>query len=336
MSASPRLAPHVVDALVRSPARIVVTGAGGWIGRATLELLYNSLGAEAFAERVVAFGSSNRKLELRNGIEVRQAPLDEIAALETRPTLVLHLAFLTKDRVEGMDEADYVRANRALSATVLDKLNAIGTQGVFVASSGAAAFADDPAASVAMRLYGGLKKDDERAFADWAESNQARAVIARIFNLSGPYINKHQNYALASFILDALAGRPIEIRADKRVVRAYVAIRELMSLVFALLLDGRTGVTRFDSGGEAMEMQDIATAVAAQCGPVEIRRPAISAAAADEYVGNNRDYERLLSQYGLFGIPFAAQVAETAAFFAEEEHSGWQPKQSHVSALRAC
>ncbi len=237
-AASAGLTAHVAQSIRASGTRIVVTGAGGWIGLATLDLLRSALG-ESFAARVHCYGSSHRSLLLRDGTQVEQQPLADVAKLEFAPTIVLHLAFLTKDRAEAMDEAAYRAANRELSNTLIDALDAIGAIAVFVASSGAAYRADDPVASPAMRLYGTLKCEQEALFADWAEARNKRAVIARIFNISGPYINKHQSYALAAFILDALASRPISIRATRPVVRGYVAVRELMSLAFALLLDGR-------------------------------------------------------------------------------------------------
>ena len=75
------LSAHVATKLERSGYRVVVTGAGGWIGSATLELLHKCLGAEDFARRVVAIGSSHRTLSLRDGVEVEQRPLAEIGAL---------------------------------------------------------------------------------------------------------------------------------------------------------------------------------------------------------------------------------------------------------------
>lgn len=329
------LSAHVATKLERSGYRVVVTGAGGWIGSATLELLHKCLGAEDFARRVVAIGSSHRTLSLRDGVEVEQRPLAEIGALGSDPTLLLHLAFLTKDRAEEMDEEDYVRANRALSQTVLDALSAIGTQGVFVASSGAAYSAQDPAAPPAMRLYGALKKADEEAFSAWAETAGKPAVIARIFNLAGPYINKHTSYALASFILDALARQPIEVRATNRVVRGYVAIRELMSLVFALLLEGRPGRIQFDTGGEAMEMQAVAEAVASFLGPVAINRPSLTSDAANEYVGDAAGYAALLAERGIEPVTFEQQIAETAQFLNHRQAAGWMRQEQRDSALDA-
>jgi UDP-glucuronate decarboxylase len=314
-----RLTGPAADALLASGKRIVVTGASGWIGRATLELLRNTLGLEAFRDRVVAFGSAARGIDFGQGHVIEQRPLSDIARLPSAPSLVLHLAFLTKDRVSGMDEGEYRRSNLALRESVLQALDRIDAHSVFVASSGAAAVAEDATASPAMRLYGSLKKADEDAFARWAKERGRRAVICRIFALSGPHINKHENYALASFIKDALAGRPISIRSDFPVFRSYVAIRELMSLVFALMLESDESVVRFDSGGEKLEMQAIAEIVSKVVGPVEIERPRLGAGSADEYVGSDEAYRQLLSAYGMNHVPFDQQVVETAAFFASDE-----------------
>lgn len=309
------LTPHIEQAIRSSGARIVITGAGGWIGMATLELLAAALGQE-FAARVISFGSSRRRLQLLDGTSIEQRALAEITGLEPAPTIVLHLAFLTKDRAEAMNEAEYRAANRALGQTVLDALGPIGAEAIFVASSGAAKHADDPQATPAMRLYGSLKREQEDLFAAWADQQCKRAVIARIFNISGPHINKQHSYALATFINDALAGRSIAIRAPHQVVRSYVAVRELMSLVFALLLDGTKEVTRFDSGGDPMEMQAIAQAVADHVGAVSIHRPPRDPATIDHYTGDGRAYRALLAQHRISPMPFTLQVAETIDYLS--------------------
>lgn len=309
------LAQSVEQAVRSSEARIVITGAGGWIGMATLELLNAALGP-TFPRRVHCFGSSRRILHLLDGTTIEQRPLAEVATLAPKPTILLHLAFLTKDRAEAMDEVEYRAANRALGQTVLDALEPIGAEAIFVASSGAAKHTDDPQATPAMRLYGSLKREQEEMFAAWADQQCKRAVIARIFNISGPHINKQHSYALATFINDALAGQPIAIRAPHQVVRSYVAVRELMSLVFALLLDGTMEVTRFDSGGDPMEMQAIAQAVADHVGAVSIHRPPRDSATIDHYTGDGRAYRALLARYCISPMPFTLQVAETIDYLS--------------------
>lgn len=307
------LEPQVAQALAASGERIVVTGAGGWIGRATLDLLAAALG-DGFDARVRCFGSAERTLPLADGRSVRQAPLGEIATLAPCPSTVLHFAFLTKDRAAAMPAEAYERACAAITATVVGALDAIGARRAFVASSGAAARADDPHAPPDLARYGRLKRDEEDAFAAWAEASGRRAVIARIFNIAGPHINKLGSYALASFILDALAGHAITVRAPRAVVRGYVAIRELISLALALLADGDRGVVRFETGGAPMELAAVAGAVAQALGGGPVERAAIIEPVPDRYVGDAAPYAALLARYGIAAVPLDAQIRETADF----------------------
>jgi nucleoside-diphosphate-sugar epimerase len=306
-------------ALKAGDQRIIVVGAGGWLGLATLELLHRLLGPQAFAARVVAFGSSARLLELRDGLTVAQRPLSGLADLPSAPSWVLHLAFLTQEKAKAMSEEAYVAANRAISGQVLDALSRIGAEGVFVPSSGAVYMADDPNAEASIRLYGRLKLDDEAAFSAWADARGKRAVIARVFNVSGPYINKQSSYALACFINDALAGRPIEIRATRLTYRSYVAISELMSVVLGALTDGVTGSIRFDTAGDhEYEMSDIAGAVIEALGvKVGILRLDVTQSTPDRYLGKGSIYRRLSRQTLVEPVSFALQIGEVAMFINE-------------------
>lgn len=303
----------IAGRLARGDQHIAIAGAGGWIGLATLDLLEQALGDD-LAHRVSCYGSSARALTLRSGRSVMQAPLGALATLDAPRIWLLHFAFLTKDRAESMSDADYRAANDAISATVLDVARTLPVEALFVASSGAATKVDDPAASAAMRLYGQMKRDDETRFADWATAQGRRAVIGRIFNVTGPYINKHQAYAIANFIQDALAGRPIAVRAPREVFRAYVAIRELMSLVFALMAGDDGAVARFDSGGDPMELGAVAQVVADMLGGGPVERAAISEPVPDRYVGDDTAYAALLRRHGITPVPLGQQIIETADY----------------------
>lgn len=304
------LEPTIAAALVQDGRRIVLTGAGGWIGLATLDMLEASLGRDAFCRRVVAFGTTRRGLQLASGHCIEQRPLADIAALEAQPTLVLHTAFLTKDRAQAMSEAAYRAANEAISALVLGALDTIGAEAVFLASSGAAARADDSAANAVMRLYGAMKRDDEDRFARWAEDRGRTAAIGRIYAVAGPRINKLGAYALGSFITAALQGETITVRAPREVVRAYVALREMMSLVFALLM-APGAITRFDSGGDPLELAAVARLVAAAVLGATVVRAPVTAGEPDIYYGDGASYALLLKQHGVTPVPLAQAIAET-------------------------
>ena len=313
-----RLADCARRLLRSNDRRVVIVGARGWIGRTAMSLLYEALGPEAFSERVHCFGSEEALLELDSGVAARQRALADLTKLERAPTLLLHLAFLTKDKIAGTDPAIYEATNRALSQSVYTALNIIGVDRLFVASSGAAAFADDPSAPADLRLYGRLKEEDEVLFSSWATADAPcrRAAIGRIYNVSGPWINKHSNYALASFILDALAGGPITIGAVRPTMRGYVAVRELLSLVLAALLapDGEP-ILSFQTGGETLELADVAGIVARVVGGA-VQRPPIEPGDANRYVGNDRQWQALLDRFGIEHLPIVGQVEETAAWLA--------------------
>lgn len=297
--------------LEASNFRVVITGASGWIGMATLEMLFHAFGP-AFAARVKCFGSARRSLQLRNGQTIQQLGLEKLSDLPSHPTILLHLAFLTKDKVNGMSEAEYIDANNGIAGLVEQSLSPIDVRAIWIASSGAAYRADDEAASPAMRLYGRLKLADERRFAEWAENTGRRAVITRVFNVSGPYINKPEHYALGSFIVDALAGKPVEVRAPFRVIRGMVAIRELMSVVFAELLAAPSGVEQFDSGGTPLELGELAAHVAAVLGSHGYIRAPITEDRVDSYLGNELSWTGLCEKHGISRADVRTQIRETA------------------------
>lgn len=321
LTSATALAPSSVSELVKDTRRIVVVGAGGWVGRGLLRGLHSALGVDAFSERVFAFGSSSRMIDLGDAITIAQRPLDELVGLHPQPTVLFHLAFLTKDKVAVIDRDEYRETNRALSSTVLEALRAIGADRLFVASSGAAAFADDPSANEDLRIYGGLKREDEDRFVAWAEADTGRrAVVTRIYNLTGPFINKHDTYALASFIIDALAGRPISVRAPMRVVRSYVAISELVSLVLSQLLgSGGASVYRYDSGGQVLELHEVAAEVARVLGGTVVRAP-ITESVDNNYIGDAETYASLLKAAGIAPVPLGQQILNTAITIAPELH----------------
>ncbi|OSZ70697.1 hypothetical protein CAP39_06965 [Sphingomonas sp. IBVSS1] len=304
--------PDSVANNVRSDRRrILVIGAGGWIGRTLLALLWQCLGPGEFSRRVVAFGSSARDIELSSTIKVSQQPLETLTDLEPAPSLAFHLAFLTKDKVAGMDRDRYITANRAVSDRVMAGLLSAGVDRLFLASSGAAAFADDASAADDLRLYGQLKREDEQRFADWATDGR-RAMICRIYAVSGPYVNKPETYALASFIGAALAGGPVTVKAPRQVFRSYVAVREVLAAALAELLSAEAPpVTLVDSGGAPTELADVAAIVADLFGTTMVRAP-ISEADSNIYVGDDIAWQKLLHRHGLGSMTLREQIWETA------------------------
>lgn len=309
----------IADALRRSHWRILLTGASGWLGQAALELLVQALGP-AWHQRVIAFGSREHRWALRDGTAVTQLPLTALPSLPVQPSLLLHFAYLTREKTAQMAEAEYIARNRALSRLAAEGGASIGVERAFVTSSGAvhAALAapEDPNPAL---LYGKLKLEDEALFQQFAAASpRHRVFITRLFNLSGPYINKLDSYALASFIQQARKGQ-ITIRATHPVIRSYTSAENLLGVALGQLLaeQGAACLCVETVGNEDTEMGELAAAVRDGVAPnAVIQRTMLNASPVDRYVGDGTAYRRLLADYGIAEHSLHRQIVDTADYLA--------------------
>lgn len=307
------LPPSVAQGLRESHWRLLVTGAGGWLGLAALESLAGAFG-EDLQRRVVAFGGRERNLALRDGTMIRQRPLTQLPACGRAPSLLLHFAYLTRENASRMPAQAYIDANRAISRLAVEGGEAVGVERSLATSSGAvhAALAS-PDGSDPCLLYGRLKLEDEGRFRRFAEAEPGRrAFVARVFNLSGPYINKP--YALASFIDQARAGR-IVIDAQHPVVRSYTSVDNLLGVSLGQLLaeDAETHLCVETAGERDVEMGELARMVRDGVAPeATIERATFADAPVDRYVGNGVQYRNLLAAHGINEHALPRQIADTA------------------------
>lgn len=316
------LSPQLAEQVRTWEANFAVIGARGWLGRATLDILDQALG-ESFAQRVQAFGSEAAALVLPSGRRIEMRPLCDLELLPPRaPTVFLHYAFLTKDRVGAFTPADYVRLNTEISEAVARAVERTDALGIFLPSSGAVYGPERTlAADLATNPYGALKLADERRFTARAEKHGCRLAIARVFNLAGPYINKHSAYALSSIIIDVLGGGPIQLRAAHPVVRSYVHVGDLLAIALGLLCRPREAkLTVFDTAGECeVEVGELARRVAVGMGAPQmpIVRPEVAAAPVDRYVGDAESLLRVADRCDIGLRPLDDLILDTAGYLEQ-------------------
>lgn len=312
--------PAVSSALNNDPRAFLITGATGWLGRALAEMLRRVLG-EKFAERVILCGSREQSMTLGDGTVVAIHELSEASRLlDGRPALLFHFAFLTKDRVGSLSDQEYVERNRVISGMVASLVEEGNVSGVMLASSGAVydhlhGGKRDAAAS----LYGRLKAEDESRFEKVCGARNVRLVAPRIFNLSGPCMNKFDAYALSAIVVDVLKGGPIRLRADKRVLRSYFYIGDLFELCMRCLIDESMQGTaiRFDTvGNETIEVGELAERIRAVLNQpsMPIERPALKTDSEDRYIGDPSGLNALLARYDIAPLALDAQIAKTVDY----------------------
>jgi nucleoside-diphosphate-sugar epimerase len=284
--------------------RVIITGASGWLGRTALDLIAPlSLPTLPLASRPRIIRVGEREIECRVWDE------GELAAFA--PTVVLDCAFLTRDRVADMPLDEYVAANRSLTERLLYATRLPSVRLALTVSSGAAVYPHDALdGSIEDNPYGYLKREAEQRLAEAAAEGGAVPVVARAWSISGAHIQKPQGYALGSMIQDANAGA-IRITARRPIYRRYVLAEELLALGVA---EGGVGPATIDTGGELVEMSELAARVTAVVrADAVISRDVVEAGESDDrYHSDGQDWEQRCQSWDLASAPLNRQIEITA------------------------
>jgi len=290
---------------------LLLTGASGWFGRTALHDYERVHGPEALRRDVIAFASRECLVDFDSPHGPVQAhPLQAITAV-SQPRGLLHLAFLTRDKVEELGWRRYVETNRAITAKVEDLLQAWPAMPVVTTSSGAAAALDGRHPDLEGNPYATLKQEEEALLK--REGAARLAVVFRVYAASGRFMTRPEKFALGDFILQALQGKTVQVKAPHPVWRSFVSAELLMRLGWSLLIQGGTiglGFQRLDACGPALELAELAAAVAAELGATLGPR-SITSAAADRYVGDGTAFSALLQHQGLHQVSLQEQIRDT-------------------------
>ncbi|MGH7012164.1 MAG: hypothetical protein ACREEX_15115, partial [Caulobacteraceae bacterium] len=106
------------------------------------------------------------------------------------------------------------------------------------------------------------------------------------------------------------------VQATRHVYRSYVAVEELMSVVFGALTDPGIATIPFDTAGDAVyEMAEIAELVRSTLGgSLTIERATQEGGEPDRYVGDGTVYTALRQRHDVEPRDFSYQIQQTAEY----------------------
>lgn len=294
--------------------RYVVTGPSGWIGRTLLARLASELG-DAIGAKVIAFASSARSQSLSPTQSMEVRALETLAPTDVAGAHLIHLAYLTKEKAEQLGERSFTETNLAIDDAVLTAISSAATAGaapasIFVASSGAAGMA---IAGRSLHPYGLGKLRQEARFLEIAARFDIPTIAGRIFNLSGPNINKLSSYAISDFALQALESGNIMISSEIPVFRSFLHVEDLCALIAGAAHQGMGAARPVDlCGSEIVEMEDLAAAVVrAVGGNRTIGRGPVDWSDTNAYIGDFVQTKMLAMQLDIPLAGFERQVQDT-------------------------
>lgn len=277
--------------------KIIVSGASGWLGRSTLNCLASRYkDSNSFKENVTLVSSSPKEIEGFPGVKT----LTFSQAIERNQEFdgFVHLASLTKDKVSTMSHRDYLNEYLEITSSATQILQKTKKWFVFVSSGAVWASPNEILEnSISKNPYGFLKRMEESHFKQVCSELKITLVCGRLWGGAGFDLLSPEKYAIGSLILNGLRNEDLFIRSNYKVFRRFTDTRVFMELCLRL---AEKGVNKtFDSGGDLVEIQELAEMIRSNFPNNKIVRPQIELNYSDEYYSKSQDFENLLLENDL-------------------------------------
>jgi nucleoside-diphosphate-sugar epimerase len=283
---------------------VLVTGAGGWFGRTAIAMTRES-GLD-----LLATGSKDQQININERSQSVHAQSLEIVT-DFEPTVVIDTAFVTRERLPALGHKAYVETNQR----IIDQSLAIATlpsvRKYIGFSSGATMhLAGHTSFSLEENPYAAQKRSYESRISEIAAEIENDISVARVWSVTGSYCTKPDSFAFTDLIAQAKLGL-IEIKAKHLVYRRYCAIEDVLAL--AILTNAPESNPVFDTGGDLIELGDLAKLVVELVNPnAEIRRQIDPELKSDDYYSDSKDWGELLKSANLAMDSISQQVTRIA------------------------
>lgn len=256
--------------------RILMTGGTGFFGRWMLRAL-DRLNAEGHKISVLVMsrdpdGFFARYPSFRNyaWLEIVKGDIRRPAYRAERADLAIHAAADVAgasghnpvaqftEAVAAADAAlSYFRSAQVGRVLLISSGAVYGPQAASVEQIGESAPFPDPLESQ-RNAYGEGKRAMELLGSLYASSYGLESIVARCFAFFGLGLPAQAGYAIADFVSDAVAGRPIRVIGDGRSIRSYLYGGDLAVWLLRLLSVGENGCAYNVGSDRAIQIGDLA------------------------------------------------------------------------------
>jgi len=202
-------------------AEICILGANGWFGITALNLLYN-IGFSM--EKVTAIVRQKPATNLWPSVQFRVISFNEIEKYKVaNNSIIINCTGLNRHNIYSMGASQYLYKTKMLRENIQSFLLRNPESPSIHFSSGA---------RIKFENSQDLYAQDKIQFEEMLESIEKSVkciVTARIWSVSGGYVDNPEQYMFSSFVLKTIQNQKIEIK-NLRTSRKYVGIDEVIAL----------------------------------------------------------------------------------------------------------
>lgn len=288
-------------------ARVLVTGAAGFIGRSSLEPL-RAAGHEVCAVLSPRLDERDRTGGVLPDVEVRHADLIDPAAVDSllatvKPTHLLHFAWIATPGLYWQSEENYrwLSASRHLLASFARSGGGRAVMAgscaeydwsrVAVCHERSSPLADEGGTATP---YAACKIAMQRSLEEFGSSHGLSSAWGRIFFQYGP--GEHRDRLIASVIVSLLAGREARCTHGRQ-IRSFLHVADVGAAFAALLTSAVQGPVNIGSG-DRIAIADVLQRLADEIGRPELLELGARPAPAGEPAVLVPDIERLRAEVG--------------------------------------
>ncbi len=215
----------------------------------------------------------------------------EITKKRLKDIIFIHNGFM---RAEALKNENYKnsfknQANINLKF-ILDFLKNNNIKSMFYPSSGSVYKLRNIDKTI-YRDYSEQKLIEENEFIKIANENKFDLLITRVFSSIGPFMTNHLNFALGSFISQALEDKRIIIESSTNDKYSYISLKNLSNLIIGFTFNReKMNIRKFDVFDENLSILELANKIASKLHIDDLQYDFDDKKDKQFYLGNNSEY----------------------------------------------
>ena len=290
--------------------KIILTGASGWFGKCFLQKYEEKYGRQRLNRDILPVASTGKGIDIDSKYGLIEAIGFDELMLETKCQALIHMAFLTREKVDKQNVDWYIDTNRRITSKIIGILENNKNAHCFAVSSGAAKYVKR---SITEDPYGVLKIEEENLIQKITE--QRLSMIFRVYGATGKFMKDPKIFALGDFITSAKSNKTINIESTRKVVRSYVNFGFLSELILEIIKNPiDKGYYKLDACTHNITLLELARLISTIWKLDEPLYRINTSLEPDDYTGCSRELTDLASNYNVKIPSMDEQILETSKY----------------------